>query len=231
VRLFREGLLNLPFPDVAADGYRNYVEKSLREDMGDIEGYYTRGHRVFLVAEYGGVVCGTVALDHYEGRSDGSSTPDEDRMWAHDIAEGEKVAELRRMSVDANFRRKVGLAEQLHDFTDLLSLIPFLMVALFSLCSSLCSFLSSLLFLFSVKGIATALLAAFFQECKQWNYDAIVFTTSEYQYAAIAFYERWGFVKVKENVRLLDDEGKFKLHIPYYRLNMADVNCPTTHSS
>mmetsp|Transcript_38463 Transcript_38463/g.96765 ORF Transcript_38463/g.96765 Transcript_38463/m.96765 type:complete len:210 (+) Transcript_38463:250-879(+) len=186
VRLFREGLLNLPFPDVAADGYRNYVEKSLREDMGDIEGYYTRGHRVFLVAEYGGVVCGTVALDHYEGRSDGSSTPDEDRMWAHDIAEGEKVAELRRMSVDANFRR---------------------------------------------KGIATALLAAFFQECKQWNYDAIVFTTSEYQYAAIAFYERWGFVKVKENVRLLDDEGKFKLHIPYYRLNMADVNCPTTHSS
>jgi ribosomal protein S18 acetylase RimI-like enzyme len=74
--------------------------------------------------------------------------------------------------------------------------------------------------------VASALLCAFLDQCKEWEYDTVVFTTSEYQHAAIALYERWGFVKVKEKVRVLDEEGTYKLHIPFYRLNMVDAKYP-----
>jgi len=111
IRIFKEGLLGLKFPDIPSRerivrGYVEYVEGCLKQDMGDIEEYYCGEGKRFMVAEKDGHVCGTVALDRYEGRSDGGDK--------HDVPPGMKVAELRRMSVDAPCRR-MGVGKALLD--------------------------------------------------------------------------------------------------------------------
>ena len=92
-----------------------YVNKSLKTDLSNIQKHYVENENtVFFVATIDEKVVGCVALDRVKGRS--HLTDAEKEMIREDSesrAKGE-WGELRRMSVDASYRRD-SIATKLHD--------------------------------------------------------------------------------------------------------------------
>ena len=92
-----------------------YVQKSLKTDLSNIQKHYVENENtVFYVATIDEKIVGCVALDRVKGRS--HLTDAEKEMIREDSesrAKGE-WGELRRMSVDASYRRD-SIATKLHD--------------------------------------------------------------------------------------------------------------------